>query len=201
MLVVGLTGGIGSGKSTVAELFAQWGVPVIDTDRIARELTRREGQAMPLIRAQFGAEFIDSDGALDRALMRRTVFGDPAARSKLESILHPRIRNQVETQLNSLSVPYALVVIPLLVEKGGYADLLDRVLVVDCNTELQIARTMARGELSQEDVELILAAQAGRQVRLNQADDVIVNEGDRADLEARVWALHRKYSSLSDKKT
>jgi dephospho-CoA kinase len=133
--------------------------------------------------------------------MRRTVFGDVAARTKLESILHPRIRNQVETQLNSLSVPYALVVIPLLVEKGGYADLLDRVLVVDCNTELQIARTMARGELSQKDAELILAAQAGRQVRLDQADDVIVNEGDRGDLEARVWALHRKYSSLSDKKT
>jgi dephospho-CoA kinase len=200
MLVVGLTGGIGSGKSTVAEMFAQRGVPVIDTDHIARELTCSGGQAMPLIRAQFGPDYLNPDGGLNRPLMRRTVFGDPASRGKLEAILHPLIRSQVETQLNSLAVPYALVVIPLLVEKGGYADLLDQVLVVDCSPVRQIARTMARSELSREEVELIVAAQADRQARLERADDVIVNEGDRAELGAKIQALHEKYFSLADKK-
>lgn len=200
MLVVGLTGGIGAGKSTVAEMFAQQGVPVIDTDHIARELTCSGGQAIPLIRAQFGPEYLDPDGGLNRPLMRRTVFGDPASRGKLEAILHPLIRNRVETQLNSLVAPYALVVIPLLVEKGGYADLLDQVLVVDCSPERQIARTVARSELSWEEVELILAAQADRQARLDHADEVIVNEGDRAELVAKIQALHEKYFSLADKK-
>jgi dephospho-CoA kinase len=200
MRVVGLTGGIGSGKSTVAELFAQLGVPVLDTDHIARELTRSGGQAMPLIRTQFGPDYLNPDGGLNRPLMRRTIFGDATSRGKLEAILHPLIRNRVETQLNSLAVPYALVVIPLLVEKGGYADLLDEVLVVDCSPLMQIARTMARSELSREEVKLILAAQADRQARLALADEVIVNEGDRAELGARIHALHEKYFSLADKK-
>ncbi len=200
MLVVGLTGGIGSGKSTVAELFAQQGVPVIDTDHIARELTCSGGQAMPLIQAQFGPDYLNPDGGLNRPLMRRAVFGDPASRGKLEAILHPLIRNQVEAQLNSLAVPYALVVIPLLVEKGGYADLLDQVLVVDCSPERQIARTMARSKLSREEVQRILTVQANRPARLDRADDVIVNEGDRAELGAKIQSLHEKYSSLADKK-
>ncbi|MGA9990868.1 MAG: dephospho-CoA kinase [Thiobacillaceae bacterium] len=200
MRVVGLTGGIGSGKSTVAELFAQLGVPVIDTDHLARELTCSGGQAMPLIRTQFGPDYLNPDGGLNRPLMRRTVFGDAASRARLEAILHPLIRKQVETQLNSLAVPYALVVIPLLVEKGGYTDLLDQVLVVDCNPAQQIARTMARSELSREEVELILAAQADRQARLERADDVIVNDGDCAELGTKIQALHEKYSSLANKK-
>ncbi len=200
MLVVGLTGGIGSGKSTVAELFVQQGVPVIDTDRIAHDLTCNGGQAMPLIRAQFGADYVDPEGGLNRALMRRAVFGDAALRSTLEGILHPLIRSHVETQLKSLIVPYSVVVIPLLVEKGGYADLLDRILVVDCSPELQIARTMARSKLSREDVQAILAVQADRRARLAQADDVIVNEGGRTELGAKIQALNQKYSSLADKK-
>lgn len=200
MLVVGLTGGIGSGKSTVAELFAQHGVPVIDTDLIAHALTQAGGLAMSLIRSQFGPDFVDSEGGLNRALMRRTVFGDPAPRSKLEAILHPLIRNRVETQLKTLTAAYAVVVIPLLVEKGGYADLLDRVLVVDCSPELQIARTMARSALSGEEVQRILAAQADRQTRLAQADDVIKNEGDIDELQAKIQALNQEYSSLADKK-
>jgi dephospho-CoA kinase len=200
MLVVGLTGGIGSGKSTVAELFAQHGVPVIDTDLIAHALTQAGGLAMSLIRSQFGPDFVDSEGGLNRALMRRTVFGDPAPRSKLEAILHPLIRNRVETQLKTLTAAYAVVVIPLLVEKGGYADLLDRVLVVDCSPELQIARTMARSALSGEEVQRILAAQADRQTRLAQADDVIKNEGDTDELQAKIQALNQEYSSLADKK-
>jgi dephospho-CoA kinase len=184
----------------VAELFAQRGVPVIDTDLIAHALTQAGGLAMSLIRSQFGPEFVDSEGGLNRALMRRTVFGDPAPRSKLEAILHPLIRNRVETQLKTLTAAYAVVVIPLLVEKGGYADLLDRVLVVDCSPELQIARTMARSALSGEEVQRILAAQADRQTRLAQADDVIKNEGDTDELQAKIQALNQEYSSLADKK-
>lgn len=200
MLVVGLTGGIGSGKSTVAELFARLGVPIIDTDQIARDLTQGGGQAMPLIRAKFGPDYLSPEGGLNRPLMRRAVFGDTALRAKLEAILHPLIRNQVMAKLDSLAAPYALVVIPLLVEKGGYADLLDRVLIVDCSVDLQIARTMARSKLSREEVQRILQVQASRQARLDHADDVIVNEGERAELEAKIQGLHEKYSSLADKK-
>ncbi len=201
MLVVGLTGGIGSGKSTVAELFAQHGVPVIDTDQIAHDLTRSEGQAMPLIQAQFGADYVGPEGALNRAFMRRAVFGDAALRRKLEAILHPLIHSRVEEQLKALTVPYVVVVVPLLVEKGGYADLLDRVLVVDCSSQLQIARTMARSKLSREDVGAILAVQVDRPARLALADDVILNEGGLAELGAKIQALNQKYSSLANKKT
>ena len=200
MLIVGLTGGIGSGKSTIADLFARHGVSLVDTDQIARDLTGSGGHALPAIREQLGPEFLNSDGALNRALMRRKAFRDPDARFRLEAILHPLIRDRVAARLNALDGPYALVVIPLLVETEGYADLLDRVLVVDCNPELQIARTMARSGLGREEVERILAVQASRQARLARADDVILNEGDRAELAGKVRALHEKYSSLADKK-
>ena len=192
MFTVGLTGGIGSGKSTVADCFAALGVPVIDTDVIARDLTAPArgtppdaaegslpssgepagvplagarpagGAALEEIRAVFGETVVQADGTLDRAALRRRVFADSAARRQLEAILHPRIRQVVGDRLATLSAPYALVVIPLLVETGGYRDMLNRVLVVDCPEDVQIARVKARSGLAHEEIKAILAAQAGR---------------------------------------
>ena len=197
MFVVGLTGGIGSGKSTVAECFAVHGVPVIDTDVIARELTALGGTALEAIHTAFGAEVIQADGTLDRAALRRRVFSDTAARRQLEAILHPRIRTVVAQTLATLTAPYALVVIPLLVETGGYRGVLNRVLVVDCPEDMQIARVMARSGLARHEVEAILAAQAGRAARLAAADDVILNTATPAALQGRVAALHQRYLELA----
>lgn len=193
MFTVGLTGGIGSGKSTVANLFAELGVPVIDTDVVARQLTLPGGAALEAIRAAFGEDVILADGMLDRAALRRRVFADAAARRQLEAILHPRIRQMVEQSLATLDAPYALIVIPLLVETGGYRDVLRRVLVVDCPEALQVARVMARSGLARDEVDAILAAQAGRAERLAAADDVIVNDASAAALRAEVTALHQRY--------
>lgn len=197
MFTVGLTGGIGSGKSTVADLFSALGVPVIDTDVIARQLTAPGGEALDDIRMAFGAALLLADGGLDRAAMRRLVFSDVAARSRLEAILHPRIRNAVQQARAALEAPYVLVVIPLLVETGAYRDTLDRVLVVDCPETLQIARVMARSGLAREEVEAILAAQATRAQRLAAADDVIDNTRSPDDLRAAVAALHTRCLTLA----
>ncbi len=199
MVVVGLTGGIGSGKSTVADRFARLGVPVIDTDVIARELTAPGGAALAQIQAAFGDAVMHADGTLDRAALRRRVFADEAQRRRLEAILHPRIRKAVEAALASLDAPYALVVIPLLVETGGYRDLLDRVLVVDCPETVQVERVMARSGLAREEVAAILAAQAGRAGRLAAADDVIVNAATPQALDAEVEALDSRYRGLAGK--
>ena len=197
MFTVGLTGGIGSGKSTVADCFAAHGVPVIDTDAIARQLTVPGSAALKAIRAAFGKTVMQADGTLDRAGLRRLVFADAAARHQLEAILHPRIRQEVEQALATLAAPYAIIVIPLLVETGGYRDLLNRVLVVDCPEELQIARVMARNGLTYGDVHAILAAQAGRAERLSAADDVIINAATPAALAAEVSLLHQRYLALA----
>lgn len=199
MFKVGLTGGIGSGKSTVADCFASHGVPVIDTDVIARDLTAPGGAALEEIRAAFGDEVLRVDGTLDRAALRRRVFADSAPRRQLEAILHPRIRQAVEERLATSSAPYALIVIPLLVETGGYQDLLDRVLVVDCPEDVQIARVIARSGLTPDAVRAILAAQAGRAERLAAADDIIVNTGAPEALHAEVAALHQRYQALAAK--
>lgn len=193
MFAVGLTGGIGSGKSTVAVLFAERGVPVIDTDVIARELTAAGSEALRAIQDAFGDAVMREDGSLDRAQLRRRVFADPQARHQLESILHPRIRQAVGQTLAGLHAPYALIVVPLLVETGAYAGILDRVLVVDCPEDLQIARVMARNDFTRAEVEAILAAQAGRDVRLAAADDVIDNTASTGELRDRVQALHAQY--------
>jgi dephospho-CoA kinase len=193
MFAVGLTGGIGSGKSTVAELFAERGVPVIDTDVIARELTAPDSEALRAIQDAFGDAVMREDGSLDRAQLRRRVFADSAARHTLEAILHPRIRQAVAQALAELHAPYALIVIPLLVETGAYAEILDRVLVVDCPEDLQIARVMARSDLTRAEVEAILAAQAERAVRLAAADDVIENAGAPGGLRDHVHTLHAQY--------
>ena len=198
MFTVGLTGGIGSGKSTVADCFAAHGVPVIDTDVIARELTAAGGAALDAIRAVFGETVMQTDGTLDRAALRRRVFADADARRQLETILHPRIRRVVEQTLAALTTSYALIVIPLLVETGGYRDLLNRVLVVDCPEDLQIARVMARSGLSRDEVMAILAAQASRAERLAVADDVLVNTASPEVLRAHVAALHRRYQTLAN---
>ena len=197
MLRIGLTGGIGSGKTSVADIFAELGVPVIDTDVIARELTRRDGAALPAIRAIWGESVMRPDGELDRDALRRTIFADRRERQQLEAILHPLIRQQVVNALAATSAPYVVVVIPLLVETGSYRDLLDRVLVVDCTESLQIERVRARSRLSKEEVSAILAAQADRASRLAAADDVITNDSDRRSLRDQVLSLHARYSEIA----
>lgn len=197
MFVIGLTGGIGSGKSTVADRFAALGVPVIDTDVIARRLTERGGEALDAIRAAFGESVMQPDGSLDRAALRRRVFVDADARRRLEAILHPRIRRAVGQALAALETPYAIVVIPLLVETQGYRDVLDRVLVIDCPEALQVERVMARNGLSRAEVEAILAAQATRAERLALADDVLPNTAAPDALGAAVDALHARYLALA----
>lgn len=197
MFAVGLTGGIGSGKSTVAGLFTELGAAVIDTDVIARQLTAPGDAALEAIHAAFGEAVMQADGTLDRAALRRRIFADPAARRQLEAILHPRIRQAVIQTLATLTAPYALIVIPLLVETGGYRDVLRRVLVVDCPENLQIARVMARSGLARDEVAAILAAQAGRAARLAAADDVIVNTAAAEALRPEVAKLHQRYLALA----
>jgi dephospho-CoA kinase len=198
MYVVGLTGGIGSGKSTVADVFASLGVPVIDTDVISRELTAPGGAALEAIRVAFGESVMQADGALDRAALRRRVFVDEAARHQLEAILHPLIRQRVEQILSQLAAArYAVLVVPLLVETGAYRDVLQRILVVDCPEATQISRVMARSGLARDEVLAILAAQATRAERLAVADDVILNTTSQADLRSAAASLHQRYLQLA----
>jgi dephospho-CoA kinase len=199
MFVVGLTGGIGSGKSTVAAAFAALGVPVIDTDVIARELTAPGGAALDAVRAAFGETVMQADGTLDRAALRRRVFADTAARHQLEAILHPAIRQRVEQTLAQLDACYVLLVIPLLVETGVYRDVVKRTLVVDCPEALQLVRVMARSGLARDEVMAILAAQATRAERLAVADDVILNTASPEDLRVEVASLHQQYLGLAAK--
>jgi dephospho-CoA kinase len=176
MFSVGLTGGIGSGKTMVAERFAQHGVTVIDSDQIAHQITASGGAAMPLIEAQFGAHFVTPAGALDRARMRALVFGDPAAKIKLEAITHPLIRAECERAAAGASGPYLIYVVPLLVESGNWKNRVDRVLVVDCAESTQIERVVQRNGFSREQVQAIMAQQATRSARLACADDIIHND-------------------------
>jgi dephospho-CoA kinase len=194
---VGLTGGIGSGKSAVAALFAKLGAAVIDTDEIARELTRAGGAAIETIRAAFGSGLISSDGALDRARMRKLVFGDPAQKRKLETILHPLIRKESARRVESSNGKYAILVVPLLAEGGVDRSRYQRVLVVDCSEAQQIERVMRRSGLSEKEVRDILASQATREERLAIADDVIDNRGDPQTLERQVSSLNEKYLTLA----
>lgn len=194
---VGLTGGIGSGKTTVAELFAALGAAVIDTDQIAHQLTAAGGAATEAIRQTFGADFITPDGAMDRRRMREAVFADPAAKKQLESILHPLIRSETERAAAEAKGAYPLFVVPLLVESGTWKQRVSRVLVVDCDEEIQLQRVMQRNGLSEAQVRAIMATQVPRAARLAQADDVIVNEGDPAALTAQVERLHAAYVALA----
>jgi len=195
--LVGLTGGIGSGKSTVADMFAAHGVPIVDTDAVAHALTAPGGAAIPAIREAFGEAVIAEDGALDRAAMRTIVFGDAAARRKLEAILHPMIGHCCELMIEEATGPYTIVVVPLLVESGRWRERVDRLLVVDCPVETQIARVMQRNRFERAQVEAIIATQATREARLAAADDVVDNGGDAESLAPQVDALHRRYLELA----
>jgi len=193
---VGLTGGIASGKSTVAELFAKLGVPIVDSDLIAREVVAPGSPGLAAIRQRFGDEVLAADGGLERRRLRRLVFADPAARADLEAITHPLIRERMRQLNESVRAPYVINAIPLLAEGGGRRDL-DRVLVVDCPEALQISRVMARDQIDEAAARAVLAAQASRAARLAIADDVLVNEGDLAALEAAVQTLHERYLALA----
>lgn len=196
--LVGLTGGIGSGKSAAADRFAALGAGLVDTDLIAHQLTAPGGHALDALRASFGAEIVGSDGAMDRAVMRARAFADPAARQRLEAILHPLIRAEAAAQVASLSaVPYVVLVVPLLVESGHYRDDCQRICVVDCPEALQVERVTRRSGLPAEQVQAIMAAQVSRQERLAAADDVIDNSGDLASLHRQVDVLHARYSAMA----
>jgi dephospho-CoA kinase len=198
MYAVGLTGGIGSGKSTVADLFAARGVPIVDTDIIAHRITTPNGTAMPLIRKEFGTQFVTADGALDRAKMRALVFSDETAKARLEAITHPLIRAETERERNAATGPYLIVAVPLLVESGGWNARLDRVLAVDCSIETQIERVVRRNAFSREQVLAIIGKQATREARLAAADDAIVNENTSLEeLAAQVERLHCQYLALA----
>ncbi|MFN7085919.1 MAG: dephospho-CoA kinase [Burkholderiales bacterium] len=194
---IGLTGGIGSGKSSAAEIFRELGAAVVDTDEIARELTGPGGAAIAAIRSQFGPDYIAADGGLDRPKMRKLVFDAPAARKRLEAILHPMIRREAQSRIAAAWQPYVLVAVPLLLETGAYRDLVSRILVVDCTEELQVTRTMQRSRLTADEVRAIMAAQLPRNARLALADDVLHNDGSMEALRRQVEALHAKYLELS----
>lgn len=194
---VGLTGGIGSGKSTVADLFASHGAAIVDTDLIAHQLTAPDGLAIPPIRTAFGDAFIDADGALDRVKMRAAVFDDPAQKKQLEGILHPLIRLETERVAREVPGTYVIFVVPLLVESGTWVQRVSRVLVVDCPEETQRQRVMQRSGLSEEQVRAIMANQVPRTARLAAAHDVILNDGNPSLLPAAVDRLHAQYLTLA----
>lgn len=194
---VGLTGGIGSGKTTVADMFAVRGAAIIDTDQIAHQLTAPNGLAIPEIQAQFGEAFLTPDGAMDRARMRAYVFAEPAAKARLEAILHPLIRIETERAAAQTQGAYLIFAVPLLVESGSWKQRVSRVLVVDCAEETQLRRVMGRSGLSESQVRAIMAAQASRQQRLAAADDVIDNDGDVLALIPQVDRLHALYTELA----
>jgi len=196
---VGLTGGIGSGKTTIANMFAARGAAVVDTDQIAHQLTASGGLAVPAVRAQFGEAYLTPDGAMDRAKMRAYVFAEPSAKVQLESILHPLIRAETERAAEQAQGAYLMLVVPLLVESGKWKQRVSRVLVVDCDEQTQVRRVIHRSSLAESEVRAIMAAQAGRQERLMAADDVISNDGDATTLLSQVDRLHALYVSLAAK--
>ena len=196
-LVVGLTGGVASGKTAASDVFAGLGVPIIDTDLIARKVVEPGQPAMGEIERLFGAEVINAEGGLDRTALRARIFSDPALRSALEGILHPRIRALSKQRIAAADGPYCIVVVPLLIE-SGMVDLVDRVLVIDTPETEQIVRVQSRDDISQQDAERMLKAQASRSQRLARADDVIVNNDSLDALREAVERLDRQYRILAN---
>lgn len=194
---VGLTGGIGCGKTTVANQFAALGATLVDTDDIAHALTAPGGAAMDAVLAEFGPAYVTPDGALARARMRQLVFSDPAAKRRLEAILHPRIRDAALAAAAAASGPYVIYVVPLLIESGTWRARVTRVLAIDCPEALQVARVMARNGLTEEQVRAIMATQVTRAERLAAADDVISNDGELASLQPQIARLHAQYLAFS----
>ena len=197
--IIGLTGGIGCGKTSASKVFASLGVDIIDTDLIARDLTQPNGAAINAIRELFGNACITSDGALDRNRMRQLIFSDSSSRRKLEKILHPFIFSEATRRAKLTKPPYAIMVIPLLFETNDYDRIIQRSLVIDCDEKNQIRRTMKRSKLSEQEVRAIMASQISRQQRLQKADDVIVNNNHLSDLQKQVNEHHQKYIALSKK--
>lgn len=199
MFTVGLTGGIGSGKSLVAELLAAGGAAVIDTDAIAHEITAPGGIALEPIRTAFGDQVINASGALDRPRMRRRVFADPAERKRLEAIVHPMIRDIADARAASAATaPYVVFAVPLLVESGTWVARVDRVLVIDCPIAQQVQRVVGTRGLPRQQVQAIIAQQATREQRLTAADDVLVNAGSIATVVPRVARLHARYCAMAE---
>lgn len=197
-LCIGLTGGIGCGKSTVAALLQKLGACIIDSDAISHQLTQAAGAAIEPIRNAFGADYIDTGGALDRVRMRHLIFSDNAAKKRLEDILHPLIRTQMLAQIQAASnAPYFLLVVPLLFETASYQKLIQRSLVVDCTEATQIARTMQRSGMNEQEVRAIMAQQIARTERLRLADDIISNDKNMDALLQQAEALHQSYMALS----
>jgi len=191
--LVGLTGGIGSGKTTVANLFAKLGAGLVDTDEIAQTLTGPHREAVAEIGRRFGAEYVTADGALDRNRMRQRVFSNVQARGELETILHPLIRQESRRLIAANPAPYVMVVVPLLLESGNYREFVHRILVVDCDPEVQVARVMQRNGLTREEVLAIMVAQLPRAERLRNADDIVHNDTDLEALQPQILPLHKKY--------
>jgi dephospho-CoA kinase len=198
-LLIALTGGIASGKSAVADIFAGLGVPVLDTDKIARDVVERDSPVLDKLVAEFGSDILDSTGSLDRARVRARVFADPAERKQLEAITHPAIREELARRSAEADGPYQIHVIPLLIESSRQSAY-DRVLVVDSPEDEQVRRLMARDGSSREEAQRMLAAQATREQRLAAADDLIVNTGTLADLHEFVQTLHKNYTLLADRR-
>lgn len=194
---VGLTGGIGSGKTTVANMFAELGAYLVDTDLIAHQLTGANGTAMESIQREFGADFILATGAMDRAKMREHIFSRPEEKKRLENILHPLIRTETELAAKRMQGDYTIFVVPLLVESASWTQRVNRVLVIDCSEATQVQRVMNRNGMTIEQVMSIMKAQASREQRLQVADDIILNEGDLSEIRAQVTFLHGKYLKLS----
>ena len=194
-LCIGLTGGIGCGKTTAAEIFAGLGAGVVDTDAISHQLTQADGQAIPAIKTALGNDYITPDGALNRTLVRKLIFSDPDKKNLLEQILHPLILDQAMSQLQQLDhTPYNLLVVPLLVENAQFQQLAQRILVIDCSEETQIDRVISRNNMTASDVQSILAQQSSRAERLKIADDVIYNDDDMLSLTRQVEILHKRYA-------
>ena len=194
---VGLTGGIGSGKSVVASLFEKLGAAVVDTDVIAHQLTEAGGAAIPAIQARFGGDFLNADGSLNRSAMRQRVFSDPNAKQALENILHPMIRQRVDAEIATRQAQYVMLAVPLLVETGAYRDRVERVVVVDCSEELQLTRTAARSKLSSAEIKSIMATQAARAERLGHANDIILNNGELGSLSIPVAVIDQRLRALA----
>ncbi|CAB3654099.1 dephospho-CoA kinase [Achromobacter piechaudii] len=200
MFKIGLTGGIGSGKTRVADMLQEWGATLVDTDEIARALTAPGGAAMPAIEAEFGPSALTADGALNREWMRERAFSDPAARRRLEAVLHPIITEETLRQAEAARGSYLVFVVPLLVESlARWRSRVDRICVVDCDPDTQVARVQARSGLTEPAIRRIMAAQAARQTRLDMADDVITNDGATSpeQLRAQAKTLHDRWLALA----
>jgi dephospho-CoA kinase len=196
-LVVGLTGGIGSGKSAVTAEFERLGVPVVDADLVAREVVMPGSPGLREVVAAFGTDVLGADGMLDRKQLRLRVFDDDTQRKRLEAILHPKIRDRIRHKLEAITTPYCILCVPLLVERQGYENV-DRILVIDCSEQLQITRVMARDDLTRSQVEAIMRTQATREQRLAMADDVIDNSRGLDALRAPIAKLHAKFTEIAE---